>query len=96
MDSQLPYLSNFPSFQEHGTPPCAETDPEAFFAQEDEFNGKLVSSSYVNEKAAKEICDSCPFRMECLTFAIMHREIGIWGGTTDGERRNIRRRLKIK
>jgi WhiB family transcriptional regulator, redox-sensing transcriptional regulator len=37
---------------------------------------------------AKEVCDVCPVRMCCLTFAIKNNETeGIWGGLTPGERK---------
>lgn len=39
---------------------------------------------------AKEICGRCLVRSECLAFAVAHDERGIWGGTSDGERRAIR------
>lgn len=43
----------------------------------------------VNAEAAVRICNRCPFRAECLTWAIDHRErYGIWGGLTPGERRD--------
>ncbi len=37
-------------------------------------------------------CDNCPVRVECLNWALAHREIyGIWGGKTETERRRMRR-----
>lgn len=42
---------------------------------------------------AKRICSNCPVMTECLTFAIEQRQyFGIWGGTTEEERRDVRRR----
>ena len=35
------------------------------------------------------ICNSCPVRSICLETAIANKEIGIWGGTTEAERRNL-------
>jgi WhiB family transcriptional regulator, redox-sensing transcriptional regulator len=44
------------------------------------------------EEAAKEICRSCPVRVECLDHAMRHDErYGIWGGLTDVERRHLPR-----
>lgn len=82
---------DYPDFFKEGDPPCASTDPEAFFPQDRE-GGRLAS--YYNEFGAKAVCKTCPYTIECLTYAIKHDEIGIWGGTTDGERKNIRRSLK--
>ena len=36
---------------------------------------------------AKAICASCPIIKDCLAFALANDEYGIWGGTTDYERR---------
>jgi WhiB family redox-sensing transcriptional regulator len=45
--------------------------------------------------AAKAICASCPVREECLAFAVEFCCEGIWGGTTDSERRQLRRRRRL-
>ena len=43
--------------------------------------------------ATRELCWSCPVRAECLEFALKDESLtGLWGGTTDVERRLIRRR----
>ena len=42
-------------------------------------------------EAAKLLCNDCPVQRACLEFALITRqEYGIWGGTTEGERRSIR------
>jgi WhiB family transcriptional regulator, redox-sensing transcriptional regulator len=41
---------------------------------------------------AKEICDGCPVVDECLAYAFDQGEHhGIWGGTTERQRRRMRR-----
>ena len=41
----------------------------------------------------RELCATCPVRRECLDFALADGSLtGLWGGTTDTERRQIRRR----
>lgn len=43
-------------------------------------------------RPAKAICARCPVAVECLTFALDNGErFGIWGGTSQRERRLIRR-----
>jgi WhiB family transcriptional regulator, redox-sensing transcriptional regulator len=45
-----------------------------------------------DETAAKAICAWCPVRTDCLEYATAHFLEGIWGGTTEDERRLERRR----
>ena len=42
-------------------------------------------------QAAKAICAGCPVIEQCLQFALDGGESGIWGGTTEDERRQLRR-----
>ena len=37
-------------------------------------------------KRAKQFCAECPVKRECLEFALIYNEKGIWGGTTEEER----------
>lgn len=41
------------------------------------------------EPPYREICNTCPVQRECLNYAVVHKEWGIWGGTTDKEREAI-------
>lgn len=42
--------------------------------------------------AAKAICRACQVQDRCLRFALeTNQEVGIWGGTTEAERRKLRR-----
>lgn len=46
---------------------------------------------------ALRLCARCPIREACLQWAIEHDEIGIWGGTTDGDRQKMtRQRHRVK
>lgn len=38
---------------------------------------------------AKVICQVCPVKRECLIWALMYKEEGVWGGTTYDERRSL-------
>lgn len=50
--------------------PCRSNDPELFFAE-----------SPADVELAKELCQSCPVRAECLAGALDRREPwGVWGG----------------
>jgi WhiB family transcriptional regulator, redox-sensing transcriptional regulator len=43
-------------------------------------------------KEAKAICGGCPVVGECLNFALTNGCIGVWGGTSERERRRLRSR----
>lgn len=60
---------------------CLQVDPEIFFPER---GG--------SSKAARSVCMNCPVRIECLKYALANREqFGIWGGTSERERRKLRR-----
>ena len=49
-------------------------------------------------RVAREYCATCPVQLECLEYALHFpdRDLpGIYGGTTELERRHIRKRRKI-
>jgi WhiB family redox-sensing transcriptional regulator len=65
---------------------CRDTSPELFFPIGT--TGPAVDQI----GSAKRICAECPVTHECLEFAILTgQEAGIWGGTTEEERRALRR-----
>ena len=48
-------------------------------------------------KEAREICRQCSVRAECLDYALATRiDVGIWGGTSPGERVRIAARLRMQ
>lgn len=38
----------------------------------------------------KKICRSCPVQQACLDWALQYEQYGIWGGTSENERRRMR------
>ncbi|MGH2602892.1 MAG: WhiB family transcriptional regulator [Dehalococcoidia bacterium] len=61
---------------------CRGCDTELFFPE----RGGPTSQ-------AKAVCHGCDVRPECLTYAIESGEKhGIWGGLSERERRQLRRR----
>lgn len=62
---------------------CHGADPELWFpiGYGNEFTTQIDE--------AKAICADCPVREACLNEALSNHLGGIWGGTTDEERRNI-------
>ena len=43
---------------------------------------------------ARAICRRCPVTDECLDFALANNCIGVWAGTSDRQRRLLRRRVR--
>ncbi len=63
---------------------CRGLDPEVFFPETDE-----------EAEVAKDICQTCDVRIACLEHALNSREkVGVWGGTTERERRRIIRQRR--
>jgi WhiB family redox-sensing transcriptional regulator len=67
---------------------CLSVDPELFFP--------LSSAGPAAEQIsqAKSVCTRCQVRSECLDFALATRQVhGVWGGTSEDERRRILARI---
>ncbi len=46
-----------------------------------------------DQSRARAVCRDCPVRLACLAEALDNRiEYGVWGGTTERERRSMLRR----
>lgn len=59
---------------------CHGKDPDLFFPGQGE-----------STREAKAVCAGCPVREQCLDYALEHGEkFGIWGGTSERERRRLR------
>jgi WhiB family redox-sensing transcriptional regulator len=69
---------------------CAGKDVNIFYP-EGPPNAPDNSTRY-----AKAICASCPVSVACLQQAIAEGRPGIWGGTTESERKALRINLNIK
>ncbi|PXY25939.1 transcription factor WhiB [Prauserella sp. PE36] len=66
---------------------CRDEDPELFFPVSDMGPGAQQTAQ------AKAICARCPVRAECLRYALESGlDYGIFGGTTERERRALVRR----
>lgn len=65
---------------------CRDVDPDLFFPL------GTVGASLPQIEQAKQICRTCPVRRSCLRWALDHGDAGVWGGTTDEERRRQRSR----
>lgn len=67
---------------------CRDTDPDLFFPV------GTTGYALVQIDRAKQVCGECPVHVDCLDYALeTNQDSGIWGGTSEEERRNLRRRL---
>ena len=65
---------------------CRDTAPDLFFPV------GVTGQAIDQIAAAKAVCGRCPVKAACLEFALVtNQESGVWGGTTEDERRRIRR-----
>lgn len=66
---------------------CRDSHPDLFFPVG-------TSGSAVDlVEGAKSVCGSCEVRLACLEFALVtNQECGVWGGTSEEERRRLRKR----
>ena len=66
---------------------CRDTDPDLFFPI------GTTGQALVQIDRAREVCNQCPVKVDCLEFALeTNQDSGIWGGASEEERRVIRRK----
>lgn len=64
---------------------CREVHPSTFFP-----------SDGVGVEIARRICADCPVKSLCLEYALRNRiDHGVWGGTSERERRRILRQRRL-
>lgn len=65
----------------------------AYAACRDADADKFFSAAEADVAAAIRICNGCPVQGECLEWALETRvRYGVWGGTTERDRRRMLRR----
>jgi len=76
--STVDELFGRPAWQQYGA--CRGQDVEAF-----------IPNRGGSFKPARELCGNCPVRPECFAYAMADDElVGMWGGTTERERHEMR------
>jgi WhiB family redox-sensing transcriptional regulator len=67
---------------------CRDTDPDLFFPV------GTTGPAIEQIENAKAVCRVCDVQKNCLEYALVtNQDSGIWGGTSEEERRAIRRQL---
>ncbi|WP_031016800.1 WhiB family transcriptional regulator [Streptomyces sp. NRRL S-1314] len=70
---------------------CRTEDPELFFPI------GTSGPSLLQTEQAKAVCRRCPVRKQCLEWALeTGQSIGVWGGTSETERRALKRRIAAR
>ena len=70
---------------------CRDTDPDLFFPV------GTTGQALVQIARAKEVCNECPVKIDCLEYALeTNQDSGIWGGLAEEERRAIRRQTAAR
>jgi WhiB family redox-sensing transcriptional regulator len=65
---------------------CRDTDPDLFFPV------GTTGPAVEQIDSAKNVCQECAAQPACLEFALAtNQESGIWGGTSEDERRKLRK-----
>jgi WhiB family redox-sensing transcriptional regulator len=65
---------------------CLDTPTEEFFPL------GITGPALEQEQRAKAICAACEVAVRCLEAALAANELGVWGGTNEDERRQLRRK----
>lgn len=68
---------------------CAGTNTDDWFTEDG------PGKSYMNRDVLERICGACEAKQECFDYALEWNVSGFWGGTTELQRRMIRRKLNI-
>ena len=64
---------------------CRGEDPSRFFP-----------SDGAGVDAARQLCATCPVKEPCLEYALRNKiDHGVWGGTSERERRRILRQRRL-
>lgn len=70
---------------------CRDEDPELFYPLGGERGHRRTGLNLLQEHDAKAVCNRCPVRVECRTWALeAGDDWGIWGGLNEAERRDLR------
>lgn len=65
---------------------CRDTDPDLFFPV------GTTGAAIEQIESAKSVCHQCDAQAQCLEFAMAtNQDSGIWGGTSEDERRKLRK-----
>ncbi len=81
----LSLVADDDTWREHAA--CRDTDPDLFFPV------GTTGPALEQIASATAVCDECPAKQPCLEYALStNQDSGVWGGTSEEERRKLRRK----
>ena len=81
-----------PQIAWHARARCRGMDHELFFGTDDVTDRPSLTPTTLSE--ARAVCQACPVRRPCLTWALrLPERYGVWGGTSGRDRMKLRLRL---
>lgn len=83
----------FPEFD--GSQHCQTADTNLMYGGFDDDDEYAYGTPKDNMATAVRVCEGCPFKQPCAEWGIAHEEFGVWGGLTQTQRHNIRKKLNI-
>lgn len=79
-----PFSHEYDDWRDHAA--CRDTSPDLFFPV------GTTGPAIEQIEAAKVVCRQCDAQAACLEFALIsNQDSGVWGGTSEEERRKLRR-----
>lgn len=86
-------LASLPAADWRMSAACRHSSGDVFFPEGD----PSVPAVAAQVAEALSVCGGCPVRIPCRDFALgTHQKWGVWGGTTEDERRNAAQRERAQ
>lgn len=77
---------------------CAQTDPDLFYpdlSSPSRFAKRVCNGNGPDGDPDMPLRAPCPVKDKCLAYALDNNEkYGVWGGTSERERREMRRKMR--
>ena len=84
-------MSKYPDYD--GTQNCMGMPTEVFYLADDDINARYKEKDL---NTLRSLCADCKFLEPCFVYALHHERYGFWAGTTQEERRRLRKQKGIR
>ena len=79
----------------HADAACRDLNVEDFYTDSDDNSGERKRYEYHKRNELRKVCAKCPVVEQCLNHALKYEHHGFWAGTTNKDRRELRKKLGI-